>query len=177
MVEGVAARERTRGWLEAQGRLLSPTSILLRFVMVAACVAALELGRNEGLAFAVAILWHGQCYQLLVLHRVRQLLLDPKARLSPGWIDVPWELRGATHHMLRVTTSAGLAAAVLYIDPRVSVMALVACHFLTEGTGVMLGRVIDKLIQVEAERRVAVLRGEQPPEGFDRGDYRRMGEE
>lgn len=175
-------RELSRCWLERQGRLLSPTAILLRFVLVASCIAAIELGRKEGLAFAVALLWHGLLYQLLILGRVRQLLLDEQdpedARprtIRPGWVDVDWRLRGITHHTLRGITTASLCAVVLYFNPLVGVAALIACHFLTEGTGVVLGRIIDPLLQVEVERRMAVMMGNRPRSGSDRGDFRSMG--
>lgn len=173
---GIASERLGRSWLEAQGRLLHPHAIMLRFILVMCCLAALELGRSEGLAVGLALLWNGQCYQLLLMLRVREMVLaGDSGRLSPGSLDVPWVLRGITAHTLRGITTAGLVAAVLYFDPRAGIFALIACHLLTEWTGVMLGRVVDPLVQVEVERRVALLRGFEPPDGSDRGDFRHRG--
>ncbi len=176
-------RELTEGWLEAQGRLLSPAAILLRFVLVMCCLGAVELGRGEGTAFGIGLLWHGACYQLLVISRLRETVLGrqesgdkrPLRAGVAGWMDVNWRLRGVVHHTLRGITTAGVVLVVLYFDSRVTIAALVVCHFGTELAGVMMGRVVDQLIQVEAERRVAVLRGFKQSEGSDRGDFRPMG--
>jgi len=162
-------------WLEAQGRLLHPHTVMLRFVAVLATLGALQLGRGEGYAFGIGLLWHGQLYQLLVLYRVRQVVLGLIAgdgRLRPGWVDVPWVLRGAPAHTLRYFSTVGVILGVLYINPRSGILPLVVLLLLTEGAGLMLGRVIDPLIQVEVDRRVAIRMGFRPKDGSDRGDYR-----
>jgi len=151
----------------------------MRFVLMVASLAAIELGRHEGAAFAFAVLFHGQLYQLFILQRIIAHLRGAPTpgdsrpfRLQPGWLDVDWRLREANSHILRAAATAIGCAVVLYLRPSGTVMAILVLHVGSEASGVVRGRVLDRLVQVEVRLRVALERGEPAPEGWDRGDYR-----
>lgn len=173
-----------RGWLEESGRVLSPTAIAMRYALMVAAITAIELGYEQGLTVAIAVLAFNQFTHVHMLDRIQATLdsrqdpEDPRpTNLTEGWMELDGRLLGINPLTFRAMLIVIAIVIILVAAPKNGgFAALFVLYAGTESTGKMFGQVVDNLVQIEVVRRVAIKTGEIVPTGWGRGDKRRGSE-
>lgn len=170
-----------RGWLEEPGRVLSPSAVAMRYALIVATITAIELGYEQGITVAIAILAYNQFTHVHMLDRIQATLdarIDPEdprpTKLTEGWMELDGRLLGINPLTFRAMLIVVSIVVILLGAPKTGgFAALFVLYSGTESTGVLFGKVVDNLVQIEVVRRVAIKLGGAIPIGWGRGDEKR----